>query len=526
MDVTGMQGASANLALQQESMSKFVCIDTCAHSGAKVASSAGSWRILARSGLVPVCPGQIQSSALQTSGLPVAIVCPSGPAAGSSASWMSPKEELRCGARRRPLLWKTPPPNAKPTHTPQGVRDVTEAATSQPATKEHPGGGGAAATSPLPASSTESPALTSFSLPGANGFPCCGKDSVDIVDSQGAINQNQFQPIQEEDDMELEDELLGPEVPEEEVPQVEPEQKPKPFPQAEPKAKQEDPKPQEYREEPPQPYGDGLTKPGIRQLSMRSNSSYVSSVDEDYRSIHVQTSRHLFWVDRLIQVSEHSLQPVVSTQPVQTSTKETTRGPAQQTVPKDPESSKKQSQDPSTQQGPRDKASQKSPSPEPPFCVPSMGLEELINFASTLAVASSSKMDLPSLQHVIKTTPLKTMPLPTEPAVDHAAQPTTDEPEQENLTKDEKPPEEPREAREPQDAPKQEDKDVPPPYLDLGKPGFKRATIEGELKFLQSPPMSPQPKGAAKDSVPGTMKGNPLFLKIHFKLSSPSSPEK
>ena len=27
-------------------------------------------------------------------------------------------------------------------------------------------------------------------------------------------------------------------------------------------------------------------------------------------------------------------------------------------------------------------------------------------------------------------------------------------------------------------------------------------------------------------SVPGTMKGNPLFLKIHFKLSSPSSPEK
>ncbi|XP_043322242.1 spermatogenesis-associated protein 32 [Cervus canadensis] len=403
---------------------------------------------------------------------------------------MSPKEELRCGARRSPLLWKTPPPTAKPTHTPQGSRqgrhrggDITGTGVPphptrpphlyrppQPATKERTGGGGAAATSPLPA-----------------------------AESRGAINQNQFQPIQEEEDMELEDELLGPEVPEEEVPQVEPEQKPKPFPQAEPKAKQEDPKPQEYREESPQPYGDGLTKPGIRQLSMRSNSSYVSSVDEDYRSIHVQTSRHLFWVDRLIQVSEHSLQPVISTQPVQKSTKETTRGPAQQTVPKDPESSKKQSQDPSAQQGPRDKASQKTPSPEPSFCVPSMGLEELINFASTLAMASSSRMDLPSLQHMIKTTPQKTMPPPTEPAMDHAAQPTTDKPEQENLTKDEKPPEEPREVREPQDAPKQGDKDVPHPYLDLGKPGFKRATIEGELKFLQSPPMSPQPKGAAKE---------------------------
>lgn len=29
-----------------------------------------------------------------------------------------------------------------------------------------------------------SPALTSFSLPGANGFPCCSKDSVDIMDTQ------------------------------------------------------------------------------------------------------------------------------------------------------------------------------------------------------------------------------------------------------------------------------------------------------------------------------------------------------
>uniref|UniRef100_A0A8C6FTE4 Spermatogenesis-associated protein 32 n=1 Tax=Moschus moschiferus TaxID=68415 RepID=A0A8C6FTE4_MOSMO len=298
--------------------------------------------------------------------------------------------------------------------------------------------------------------------------------------------------------MELEKELLGSELPQEEVPQVEPEEKPKPFAQAEPKARQEDPKPPGYREESPQPYRDGLMKPDIRQLSMRSNSSYVNSIDEDYRSIHVQTSRHLFWVDRLIQVSEHSLQPVISTGPVQKSTKET-RCPAQQMVPKDTESPKKQSQNPSAQQDPLDKASQKTPSPELPFCPPTMGLEELINVASTLAMATSSRMDLPSLQHMIKTTPQKAMPPPTEPAVDHAAQPTMDEPEQEKLTKDEKPPEEPGEAREQQGVPKQEDEDIPHPYLDLRKPGFKRATIEGELKFLQSPTMSPQPKGAAKE---------------------------
>ncbi|DAA18317.1 TPA: hypothetical protein BOS_19226 [Bos taurus] len=515
MDVVGTQGASSNLALQQESVSKFGCTDTCVHFGAKVASSAGSWRILGTQKVQRPSASMRradQSSAQQTSGLPVSIVYPSGPAAESSASWMSLKEELR-------LRGKEEPPSLEDSST-------NCPAQPHPATKERTGGGGAAATSPLPASRTESRVSVSMGVTGANGFPCCGKESVDIMDSQGDINQNQFQPIQEEDDMELENELLEPGLPEEKLPQVEPEQKPKPFPQTEPEAKQEDPKPQGYREEFPQPYGDGLTKPDIRQLSMRSNSSYVSSMDEDYRSIHVQTSRHLFWVDRLIQVSEHSLQPVISTQPFQKSTKKTTICPAQQTVPKDTESSKKQSQNPSAQQGPLDKASQKTLSPEPSFCTPTMGLEELINFASTLAMASSSRMDLPRLQHMIKTTPQKAMPPPTEPAVDHAAQPTTDEPEQGKLTKDEKPPEEPGEARKPQDAPKQEDEDVPHPYLDLRKPGFKRATIEGELKFLQSPTTSPQPKGAAKDSVPGTMKGNPLFLKIHFKLSSPSSPEK
>ncbi|XP_068833588.1 spermatogenesis-associated protein 32 [Capricornis sumatraensis] len=544
MDVTGTQGASSNLALQQESMSKFVCTDTCVYLWAKVASSA-AWKILGTQKVqrpYASVPRADQSSAQQTSGLPVSIVYPSGPAAESSASWISPKEELRLRRKEEPHSLEDSSTNCQAHPHAAGLGSGTS---QRQRHHRHrlprlPHRTPRISTAPdslppksaLEAEGQQPPARSrlqyrvsvSMGVTGANGFPCCGKESVDIMDSQGDINRNQIQPIQEEDDMELEDELLGPELPEEELPQVEPEQKP--FPQAEPKAKQEDPKPQGYREESPQPYGDALTKPDIRQLSMRSNSSYVSSMDEDYRSIHVQTSRHLFWVDRLIQVSEHSLQPVISTQPIQKSTEKTTRCPAQQTVPKDTESSKKQSQDPSTQRGPLDKASQKTPSPEPSLCTPSMGLEELINFASTLAMASSSRIDLPSLQHMIKSAPQKATPPPTEPALGHAAQPTTDEPEQGKLTKDEKPPEEPGEARKTQDAPKQEDEDVPHPYVDLRKPGFKRATIEGELKFLQSPTTSPQPKGAAKDSVPGTMKGNPLFLKIHFKLSTPASPEK
>lgn len=48
---------------------------------------------------------------------------------------------------------------------------------------------GAAAPAQAPEPSREVPtysssALTSFSLPGASGFPCCGKESVDIVDTQ------------------------------------------------------------------------------------------------------------------------------------------------------------------------------------------------------------------------------------------------------------------------------------------------------------------------------------------------------
>ena len=132
MDVVGTQGASSNLALQQESMSKVGCTDTCVHFGAKVASSAGSWRILGTQKVQRPSASMRradQSSAQQTSGLPVSIVYPSGPAAESSASWMSLKEELR-------LRGKEEPPSLEDSSTncqaqPHAGGSVTEAATSQ-----------------------------------------------------------------------------------------------------------------------------------------------------------------------------------------------------------------------------------------------------------------------------------------------------------------------------------------------------------------------------------------------------------
>uniref|UniRef100_A0A8D0S6S2 Spermatogenesis associated 32 n=1 Tax=Sus scrofa TaxID=9823 RepID=A0A8D0S6S2_PIG len=280
----------------------------------------------------------------------------------------------------------------------------------------------------------------------------------------------------------------------------------------------EDPKPQGPRLESLHPHPEGLRQQDISQWSTKSNSSYLGFAEEekvlspDHRSIRVQTSRHLFWSDKLIQASEHSLQEKTQKSPTRTS-----RHPKKPLISKDTLCSKKLLQDPSDQPAPPDSGSPQPPSPDPPCSPQTIGLAELINLASSLAVASSSKTDLPSLKHLIKAPPQKA----TEPS----AEATTDKPKQEKPSQD-LPPEKPLETRELPKAPKEEDRRLPHPYLDFSKPGFKRATIEGEVKFLQSPNMSPQPQGAEKDSVPGTKKGSPLLLKIHFKLSSPTSPEK
>ncbi|KAK2492631.1 hypothetical protein MC885_003548 [Smutsia gigantea] len=340
-------------------------------------------------------------------------------------------------------------------------------------------------------------ALTSFSLPGANGCPCCGKESVGIMETHGDINQHWFQPAPEEDEMELENELLELEPPDksdlnldpELEMDVEPEPEDLPQPEAEldmgPKLKMtpcnEDSWQQGYVIEPLLPHTEGLTQKDISQWSMRSNSGYLSPTEEDqlstkYRSICVQTSKDLFWADKLIQASEHSLERAIGMQPDKKNTDKNSHLD-QQSVPMDSLCSKKQLQNPSAQPAPPTTDSQRPPSPDlsSSHLPPATGLADLINFTSCLAVASSSKMDLPSLEL-------------------HPRR--LDQPEQEKLTKESL--EEPLEAGEQQKAWKQEDKNFPCTYLDFSKPGIKRTTIEREVKLLQSPTMSPLPQGDVK----------------------------
>ncbi|XP_058418034.1 LOW QUALITY PROTEIN: spermatogenesis-associated protein 32 [Diceros bicornis minor] len=525
----------------------------------------GSWAHGRGSGLVPVCPEQAQRPVPQTPGLPVAaLLTAQGLLQRSGTSHLEVFREGHPGCGCGHLLQKIPPHTTALTTYALGILsaaasqpgaqqgchrggDITDAASPpsppplRPPTKERAGGGGAAATSPLPASPTE---------------------------PRGDLNQHQFQPpVQEEDELEagileeagvgeeLEKELLelepGHEADLDLDPELELEMEPEPeallqsalcpVPMLKPEAEldmrpnleshSEDPRQQGYRIESLHPYTEGLTQQDISRWSLRSDFSYPSSTEEDkvctdQRSICVQTSKHLFWADKVIQASENSLQRAFSMQPSKRSTDETTSRRNQESVPKDTLCSKKQLQNPSAQPALPAVGPQQPPSPGlSSSSLPSaLGLAELINFASSLALASSSKIDLPSLEHMIKAPPQKAVEPSTEPAVGHAAQLTMHKPEGEALTKEllEKPPE----AREPQKASKQEGKNFPHPYFDFSKPGVKRATIEGEVNLLQHPAMSPTSQEAVKDSVPGTKKGSPLLLKIHFKLSSPTSPEK
>ncbi|XP_017500634.1 spermatogenesis-associated protein 32 isoform X2 [Manis javanica] len=372
---------------------------------------------------------------------------------------------------------------------------------------------------------------------GASGFPCCCKESVDIVETQGNINQHGFQLVPDEDEMELDNELLELEPPDQSdlnvdpelETDVEPEPEDLPQPEAEldvgPKLKatpcNEDPWQQEYMIEPLLPHTEGLTLKDINQWSMRSDSSYLSPTEEDqlstkYHSICVQTSKDLFWADKLIQASKHSLERAISTQPDKNNTDKNSH-PDQQSVPTDPLCSKKQLQNPSAQPAPPTTDSQQPPSPDlsSSDLPPAIGLADLTTFMSCLPVAASSKMDLPSLEHVIEA--------PSQKAMDGAAQPALEQPGQGKLSKESL--KEPLGAGEQQKAWKQEDKTFPHTYLDFSKLGIKKTTTEGEVKLLQSPTMSLLPQGDMKHSVPEIKKVNPLLLKIHLKLSNSPSPE-
>ncbi|XP_069339254.1 spermatogenesis-associated protein 32 [Eulemur rufifrons] len=397
----------------------------------------------------------------------------------------------------------------------------------------------------------ELPAPTSFSLPGANGFPCCDQKSVEIVDMRDDLNQYPFynpRMVQEEEEkIELEEELLDQEPPPKANLDLDLELDPDPDPELElmallkselqppptPEAERdkwkvtngnEDLGTQGYRIESVHPYIEGLPMlHNFRPWSAGSNTSYLSSLEErpvptEYRSIPVQTSKHLFWANKFTQASEHSLQQI-NKQLHKSSMDKTTSH--QHFVPTNTLCSKKHFHTSTAHTALPATSSQPPPSAHlsSSGLSPAIGLAELIHFASSLAMASSSKTDLPSLEHRIKAKLQKPVEPFTEPI-----RPATSKQELEKHK--ETLPKKPPEAREPQKTWNQEGKSFSHPYLDFSKLGNKRTTIEGEVKLLQSPATSPdQLQGAKENSVPGTKKGNPLLLQIHFKLSSPSTPE-
>ncbi|XP_049492268.1 spermatogenesis-associated protein 32 isoform X3 [Panthera uncia] len=410
------------------------------------------------------------------------------------------------GLRGWDSLLRRTPPKGRPAREP-GIlsavpcpregrgRDVTEAATSQapappPPTPNQRVHWRRRGSNQQPPPRLPDRASVSMGVTGANGFPCCGKESVDIVETQGTITQHQFQLAQEKEETEPEKDLL----------ELKPVQKEdlylKPKVELEPKPKPKDPEQQEYRTEFLQPF----PQQDISQWSVRSNSSYLSAAEKgrasaNHRSIRVQTSKHLFWADKLIQASEHSLQQAVGRQLDKKSTGKATSHQDQQSNLKDATCSKQQLQSPHAQPALPAADAQQPPDPHPasPSPSPAIGLAELTNFASSLAVASSSNMDLPKLEHMIKAPPQKAEAPSTDPAVP----PAVDQPEKEELAKEWL--EKPLEAGEPQKAWKQEDKSFPHSYLDFNKPGVKRATIEGEVKLLQAPTISPPPQGAVEE---------------------------
>ncbi|XP_007953466.1 spermatogenesis-associated protein 32 [Orycteropus afer afer] len=281
--------------------------------------------------------------------------------------------------------------------------------------------------------------------------------------------------------------------------------------------------------------------------SLKSNHSCLNSVEEEqlsigHHSVSVQTYRHLFWAEKHIQASEHSIERATLVEPSKNITDmKTSRCTDQEsvpnitvpnntvpnnTVPNNTLSSKKQLL--SSKKQLRTKVARSSQTLSSP-CLSSsslpsaIGLADLVNLASSLVMASSTK-DLPNLEHLIKAPSQKTM----DPTKEPAAQPIREELKLEKPTDvpPENPSEKPLKADEPQEVQKGEDTNSPGACLGFNKPGIKRATIEGKVNFLQPLALALSPQGDRKDSVPGTEKRSPLLLKIDFKLASYSSPKK
>lgn len=225
------------------------------------------------------------------------------------------------------------------------------------------------------------------------------------------------------------------------------------------------------------PYPEAETSPkNFKRWRVGSNSS-IQSVSEkevaapQHHSICVQTSKHLFWANKLIQASEHSLQQALGKQCKERNTEKTPNHPKQESNPKNTLCPEKTLQIPRAQSATQVTTSQPIPSPDlsTSSLPPAIGLAELINFASSLAMASSD-IELPSLEKMIKDPSRKSTAPSKQPE-----KPLT-EPMQ---------PKTPPNAKEPEKASAPEKQSFPS-YLDFNKPGVKTATIEGQVKFLQS----------------------------------------
>ncbi|XP_012887384.1 PREDICTED: spermatogenesis-associated protein 32 [Dipodomys ordii] len=374
-----------------------------------------------------------------------------------------------------------------------------------PSAKKRTGGGGGATTSPLPATQTQTPpvsmgvtapSITSFSLTGANAFPCCGKTSVDIVEKQndpshphqsaevGAQSVEQ-KPLFQDPNPEQE-ENFGLKM------NMDPIWKVDSLESCSDSSKPE------YTIETFHPTAEELAE--MQSFNQWSVDSMCSNPEEDQvliqrRSIHAQTSRHLFWSDKNVQASENSLQKVIEIQD---------KGSSKKTTRSHPEKKSISIATPTLPAA----CSQKPPvssSLPVSHLSPPIALSDLINFASSLAIASTSNMNLPSLEKMLKPVLQKAPEASTKPS-----QPAEEKQELTGKLKTVKF----------QKTWAKQETNFPHPFLEFSKPGMKTATLEGEVKFVQTSTMNSQE--SQDDSVPpGTKKGSPLLLKIHFKLLSP-----
>ncbi|KAM6163554.1 LOW QUALITY PROTEIN: spermatogenesis-associated protein 32 [Rhynchocyon petersi] len=339
-----------------------------------------------------------------------------------------------------------------------------------------------------------------------------------------------FQRQLEQDEMDLEKELLDNEVQSKTYSDLDPNldseeetdletklSEPEPVLDTEAESKVTDESPYSYKAE------------NLSLCNLRSNSSSLDMekepVSTNQRSICAQTPKHLFWAEKELQVSEHSIKQALSRLPSKTitakpSSSHTDQKAISKETPcfKNPQTQRpKETSNTGSQMMLMSLNPHRSSSSSFPMAI---DLPDLVNCAPSLVTASSSK-ELPSLIKAHSHEAVKPSLQSTKEA--QVAQPTRKEPglEKPNEVLPEKPPKKPLEAGEPQNIWNEKHKSFPDTSLDFNKPGIKKTITVGEVKFLQPPNLPPPPQGEKRDSVPGTKKRNPLLLKIHFKLSSP-----